>query len=213
MKLPHSTHTVITLIIALLLSVLFIFGYLSMVNPNDKQALKYDQQREEDFEKLKKSIQGYYTKKDKMPESLEALKEEVERDTEAKSTDSLDALTGLLAYKSVPSRDPYSNRPYSYKIENTTSTKYQLCTQFFKENKGDDESVDKGGSAVVKHGTGNQCIDFEVKKKTIRTYSPSFQTAPYSRDGLTEEDKQQLIDELNNQYDSGKKKSTSDVQH
>ncbi|MDQ5944391.1 MAG: hypothetical protein QG658_458 [Patescibacteria group bacterium] len=198
MKMPRSTHTIITLIIAAILSGLFAIGYFNMINPNDKQALKYDQQREDDFEKLSTVIQSYYTKKDKLPDSLEALKEEVERDAEARSTDSLDALTGLLAYQSVPQRDPYSNRPYTYKFENSSSTKYQLCTNFFKENKGDDDAVDKGSSETVKHGSGDQCVDFEVKKKTTRTnnsYSPSIQNAP-RYDDLTAEEQQQLLDDL-----------------
>lgn len=212
MKMPRSTHTIITLIIAALLSGLFTIGYFNMINPNDKQALKYDQQREADFEKLKTGIQSYYTKKDKLPESLEALKEEVERDAEARSSDGLDALTGLLAYQSVPQRDPYSNRPYGYKFENASSTKYQLCTNFFKENEGDEDAVDKGSSADVKHGSGDQCIDFEVKKKTTRTnrtFSPSIQSVPRTNDELTAEEQQQLLDDLNAQLEAERNNSSS----
>jgi len=208
MKMPRSTHTIITLIIAALLSGLFAIGYFSLVNPNDKQALKYDQQREDDFEKLQTGIQSYYTKKDKLPESLEALKEEVERDADARSGDSLDALTGLLAYQSVPQRDPYSNRPYTYKFENASATKYQLCTNFFKENKGDDDAVDKGSSATVKHGSGDQCVDFEVKKKTIRTNN-NYYSSPRSTDDLSVEEQQQLLDDLDAQLEAEKKNSSS----
>lgn len=210
MKMPRSTHTIITLVIAFILSLLFVIGYLNLVNPNDKQALKYDQQRESDFKKLKAVVQSYYTKKEKLPDSLEALKEEIERDAEFRSSsDSLDALSGLLAYQSVPQRDPYSNRPYTYKFENSSSTKYQLCTKFFKENKGDEDAVDKGGSSEIKHGSGDQCVDFEVKKKTTRMNSGSKYYTPRTDSELSEEEQQKLIDELNSKYESRQNSSGS----
>lgn len=196
MKMVRSTHTIITLIIAGILSVLFMVGYTNLINPNEKQALKYDQQREDDFEKLKTAIQGYHTKKSKLPETLEDLQEEYERNSDDK--DSLDSLGGLLSYQSIPQRDPYSNRPYTLKVENSSSTKYQLCTKFFKENKGDDEAVDKGSSKSIKHGSGEQCIDGEVKKKaSTKSFTPSmYQYNSRSNSGLSDEEEQQMLDEL-----------------
>lgn len=205
MKMVRSTHTIITLIIAGILSALFMVGYANLINPNEKQALKYDQQREDDFEKLKTAIQGYHTKKSKLPETLEDLQEEYERSSENK--DSLDSLSGLLSSRSIPQRDPYSNRPYTLKVENSSSTKYQLCTKFFKENKGDDEAVDKGSSKDIKHGSGEQCVDGEVKKKaSTKSSTPSvYQYNSRSNSELSDEEEQQMLDELEQQMN----KSTS----
>lgn len=189
MKMPRSTHTIITLVIAGILSVLFMIGYLNLINPNDRQALKYDQQRESDFAKLKTAIQDYYTKKDQLPDTLETLKEEIDRDADSRTSTSMKALDNLLTYRALPQRDPYSNRPYEYKVEGVSATKYQLCTGFFKENKGDDSAVDKGSSREVKHGSGNQCIDFEVKNKEIRSFpKPNYYQRQEKEDWQTQED-------------------------
>ena len=83
-----------------------------------------------------------------------------------------------------------------------------MCTNFFKENKGDDDAVDKGSSATVKHASGDQCVDFEVKKKTIRTNN-NYYSSPRSSDDLTTEEQQQLLDDLDAQLEAEKKNSSS----
>lgn len=201
MKMMRSTHTLITFVIAAILSTLFLVGYFILTTPNDKQALKYDQKRESDFAKLKTTIKAYRDEKDQLPESLDTLKEEVDRQREASSS-GLDALGAILSYGAIPLRDPYSNRPYTYKYENRDSEKFQLCAKFFKENKGEEGDVKKGSSSEVKHGSGDQCVDFEAKKKkSTKDYSKY--TVPQTDREMTDDEYQQYWeDKYKDQYDS-----------
>lgn len=189
MKSIRSTHTIITILIAVILSALFMVSFPILITPNDKQALEYDQKRENDFKSLDILIKNYYAKKEKLPESLGALSEDTSEDKLSLSTyhkpkifnvNPLDYLTmpiisiqkNLETTGKMINVDPYLNRPYTYKFENSSSTKYQLCTKFFKENKGEEDDVKRGSSSEVKHGSGEQCVDFKVsKKKTSEEWS------------------------------------------
>lgn len=199
MKMIRSTHTLITIVIATMLSVLFVISYFILITPNDKQALKYDQERERDFSTIAKVVKSYREEKNNLPESLDRLKEEAERKMSEYNSggDGLDSLTSFIAMQSFPLRDPYSNRPYTYKYENRDSEKFQLCTDFFKENKGEEDDVKRGSSSEVKHGSGDQCVDFEAKKKkTIKDYSRySVPQTDDELDQMTDEEYQQYLED------------------
>jgi hypothetical protein len=208
MKMIRSTHTLITIIIAAILSVIFLVSYFILITPNDKQALKYDQERERDFSSIVKVIKAYREEKNNLPESLDSLKEEAERKMAEYGSggDGFDSLSSFIALQSFPLRDPYSNRPYTYKYENRDSEKFQLCTKFFKENKGEEDDVKKGSSSEVKHGSGEQCVDFEAKKKkTHDSYKYSVPQTDDELDEMTDEEYQQYLEDKYkyDSYDNG----------
>ncbi|MCC7543160.1 hypothetical protein IT415_00390 [bacterium] len=203
-------HTLITLIIAGLLTILFVVGYGIMVTPNDKQAKLYDQQREKDFTKLKSSIQTYYTSKRELPKTLVSLtQEDGSGGSDLSGNAFLDGLLGSFAGLSI--RDPQTNKEYEYKYDNQSSKEYQLCAKFAKSNEEGDKKIKPTPtpsylrkttqSIVVKHGAGDQCIKFTIsEQKTDDDYIPFIQTAPRSDDAeLSPEEEQRLSQELGDQ--------------
>ncbi len=176
-----STHTLVTLIIAAILSVLFGVGFMYMVTPNEKQAKLYDQQREADFVKISTAIQGYRDAKNELPKTLKTLSE---AKLDAESSTGVSALDSLLSsFASLTVRDPQTNKYYGYSFENQQGEKYKLCADFATDTNGKaDEEISTGSSnrytkatTTVKHSKGkNVCVEYTAKDKSkaaSKTYS------------------------------------------
>ncbi len=167
-----STHTLITLIIAAVLSVLFGIGFMIMITPNEKQAKLYDEQRESDFVKISAAIQSYKDAKAELPKTLKTLSE---AKLESSSSTGVSVLDGLLSsFASLTVRDPQTNQYYGYTYENQQGEKYKLCANFATDtnDKGDEETSSSSRSSSktsVKHGKGkNVCVEYTAKKKQGR---------------------------------------------
>lgn len=177
MKSFRSTHTIITLVIAGLLVGLFAVGYGNLVEPNTKQAEKYDAERRGHFADISRTIQSYYIDKNRLPDNLPELQDwyYLKKQSDSASTD-LGILGSLLDIGSgITLRDPYSNKPYEYKVQNTSGDTYQLCTTFFKDYKLDENKAKNSSSndVVLMHDKGNYCVELKVKKKVNSTNSSS----------------------------------------
>lgn len=171
-----STHTLITLIIASMLSVLFGIGYFNLITPNENQAKLYDKQRESDFSKISDAIQTYQSTNDELPESLKALSEAKKSGSSAGGS-ALDSI--LVSFSALGVRDPQTNARYTYSYDDQKKAKYKLCADFATDNK-DDKSDGNGSkyydqtTSTVKHGKGkNVCVDFSVNQQKIGNNSSS----------------------------------------
>lgn len=197
-----QTHTLITIVIAVILTVLFGFGYVIMITPNDKQAKIYDRQRESDFQRIHSGIVTYYNSNNKLPETLLTLNREKNGST-GSETDGGVLGSILSSFAGIAIRDPQTNKEYAYKYENQSSRDYQLCAKFAKANEEVDKEVAASTSSSssryssttiqqVKHGAGDQCVKFTVpeKKKQSNYVYPDY------TDELTEQDQQRLRQEL-----------------
>lgn len=177
-----STHTLITLIIAGILSVLFGIGYVNLVTPNDKQAKLYDQQRESDIVKISEAIQSYRDAKDELPKTLKTLSETKVSSDSSTGVSALDSI--ISAFSSLTVRDPQTNTFYGYSYENQQGEKYKLCADFATDtnDKGDSDSNSSSSKTAVtlKHNKGkNVCIDYTAVKKQ-KTDSRSYSSDLYA---------------------------------
>ncbi len=199
-----QTHTLITIVISVILTVLFGFGYVIMITPNDKQAKIYDRQRESDFQRIHSGIVTYFNSNNKLPETLLTLNRE-KNGSNGSEADGGVLGSILSSFSGIAIRDPQTNKEYAYKYDNQSSREYQLCTKFAKANEEGDKEVATSTSSSssryssttiqqVKHGAGEQCVKFTVPEKK-RTYTPDYQNS----DELTEEDQQRMLQDLRDQ--------------
>lgn len=164
-------HTLITLILAAVLTVLFGIGYSILIIPNEKQAKKYDTNRERQFASISAEITKYQASKKELPKSLSTLADEVVSNSGSSSTESsniLDSFVSSISGSMI--RDPQTNKPFGYEYDSQDSKEYKLCVQFAYSNEGDKEvsstSSLNAPSTSVSHGKGQQCVTFKIKEQT-----------------------------------------------
>jgi len=172
-----QTHTLITLIIAVVLSVLFAIGYGIMVSPNEKQAKKYDEERAASFQKIETAMGSYKAKNKSLPKTLQVLVDEkLTSGTDSTGNGLLDSF--LSAFASLSIRDPQTNKPYEYKFGDAKSDDFELCANFAYANEPVDKEITTTKAAdgianiyyqpakpkVVTHGKGEQCVKFSLPK-------------------------------------------------
>ncbi len=109
-----------------------------MIGPPARQAeLRIDQRRVSELDGIARSVEAYYTRNKRLPESLPALKDELGTD--------------------LAIADPETGAGYDYRI--TGEKAFELCATFAQP------SQDATGSASWTHGAGHRCFPLSAEDK------------------------------------------------
>ena len=85
-----------------------VYGFYLAGSPFKQRLIRFDSQRVSDMQTIQSQIVYYWQQKDKLPQSLDALK---------------DSISGF-----VPPSDPDTDKPYGYKA--TDALSFELCAEF-----------------------------------------------------------------------------------
>jgi len=161
LKRDVSVKTQISRNVAIGTSVLIlasiIFGFFLVGSPSTQRSIRLDNQRVSDLQNIQYQIINYWTQKETVPESLDALQ---------------DPISGF----SMP-LDPITNTPYLYQKKSATT--FEICAVFDVDSSKDLTSegikqsypMRSGSQDVWTHAPGKVCFD--------RTIDPDMYKAGY----------------------------------
>jgi hypothetical protein len=132
----------IVLVVIVIISSFFIIG-----SPTTAKLMQLDQKRVSDLQEIQMQVVNYYQAKEKLPENLEILKDDI---------------SGFTA-----PTDPKTKQNYEYIIVDAENLSFQLCANFDKENKMDkNQSLYYYGisSQNWDHTSGRVCFDRKIDK-------------------------------------------------
>lgn len=146
------------IILGSLVAGIFIAG-----TPSEQRALRFDDRRVNDLSSIQSQIISYWTQKNKLPENLAALHDDI---------------SGFTAPV-----DPATNAAYTYKATSTLS--FELCADFTKPSTGDANSMARAYPAPYgtsgdnwNHAAGHACftrtIDPDIYKQIPSIPTPKF---------------------------------------
>jgi hypothetical protein len=128
------------LVFAVIISTFFIIG-----SPTTARLIQLDQQRVNDLQNIQMQIVNYYQAKEKLPENLSVL---------------TDDISGFTA-----PQDPTTKANYEYIIVDAEKLSFQLCANFDRENKtSKDNRYYYGDSQSWNHPAGRFCFDRTIDK-------------------------------------------------
>ncbi len=127
--------------VIILSALIFIGGILFVESPLEARAKRFDNEVVNRLSIIENAVQQYYTEENKLPESLEAVKEAVDYIAE----DDL--------------RNPITKKIFEFKILDTK--KYELCTDFQRSNINDNDPYESKDyfASNWEHDAGYQCIE------------------------------------------------------
>lgn len=119
----------------------FVGAFFVVDSPMTSRIRSYDNRRAQDLTNLRYTVQNYYGEKNKLPESLDQIKNSYQ--------------------PSVSITDPKTNVLYEYQTTGTTT--FQLCANFETSNKNRpvDYSYPDAGFA---YDPGRNCFDYTIPK-------------------------------------------------
>jgi hypothetical protein len=126
----------------------FIAGVF-VVNPSSKRDTILDENRLQDFEKLRSLINNYYSSNSNLPKNLDEVSEE-----------------GIT--------DPQTQKQYEYK-PNDNEFNYRLCTVFSTDTTKtvQENYYDKESAIYKKHKKGYDCMEFKITPSSFNSRNRS----------------------------------------
>jgi len=118
-----------------------VVGLVLIGFPGAARATRMDERRVSDLQQISAAADLFWTRHERLPESLEAL--------------------GREPGVALPAGDPETGAPYEFRA--LTAGTYELCA-VFNASSADSERV--GGRLFWEHGAGPQC--FEVDASPVR---------------------------------------------
>lgn len=146
MRPPRGTQLLLGFVIGLV-ALAIIAGLVMMGSPGDARARRLDERRVADLSRITLATDGYRSRHNRLPGSLQELAQDPEM--------------------SVPARDPATGDAYEYQVLGPKN--YELCARF--ERTDPDSSYPEPQSGTDdgwRHGTGRQCFQREAPAKTRR---------------------------------------------
>ena len=134
--------------------IIFIAGIFFVESPMEARARRFDNEVVNRLSMIENAVQQYYTEENKLPESLEMVKEEVDYITE----DDL--------------RNPVTKKIFELKI--LDAKKYELCTEFQRSNINDSDPYESKDyfASNWEHDAGYQCIEKKVLDNNEKQLMP-----------------------------------------
>lgn len=138
-----------------------LYGFFVIGSPFAERMRRFDGRRAQDLQTIQWQIINYWQRKEKLPGTLEDLRDEI---------------SGFIS-----PRDPESNESYEYRTAGPLS--FELCAEFKTEQKELDEwtsepfAAESGMSAVWTHGAGRVCFERIIDPELY----PSFKTEQKDR--------------------------------
>ncbi len=138
-----KTARILTAVVAGLVLLSVVYGFVVIGSPREQRLKRLDMQRVTDLQNIEQQISWYFQKEGRLPSSL-------------------DDLTRIDAWYVVPS-DPETGEPYSYKVQDSVT--FELCAVFATSNR----EVETRGSVrpipyitAYVHDQGKQCFERTV---------------------------------------------------
>jgi hypothetical protein len=114
-------------------------GLMIVGSPGDERMRRLDDRRVRDLVDITRAVNGYWTKRARLPSSLDEL-------LESPGT-------------AVQSRDPTTGQPYSFGVLGVTT--YEVCADFQRESReADSEALGRFWS----HSSGRRCFRLEAEE-------------------------------------------------
>ncbi len=135
------------------------FGFYVAGSPTSQRAVRFDERRTQDLSSLQSQIINYWQKKNKLPQNLDQLANDI---------------LGI-----VISKDPKTGAPYEYRI--LGSLKFELCATFETsslENSGGPKAVPMmypypGGEIQTwRHNAGRTCFQRTIDPDLFKVVNP-----------------------------------------
>ncbi len=127
----------------LILSSFFIIG-----SPQEERLKRFDQEKISDLMEIQWQIVNYYQGKEKLPESLDVLK---------------DNISGF----SIP-KDPQTGEDYDYNITDAEQLSFELCAEFNRSGSEDRNMIaypiSKSANDYWNHQSGRTCFQRQIDK-------------------------------------------------
>lgn len=159
-EFPSKKLKIFALAVSLVVASVIIWGFFLVGTPAQQRQVRFDETRISDLQAIQSQIVNYWQNKNKLPQSINDLK---------------DSISGF-----TPPQDPESNTPYEYVIKGDLS--FELCANFKTENQNT-QNIDVAPRVAKlnygpygdnwNHAAGRVCfertIDPELYKKTPNT--------------------------------------------
>jgi len=130
---------------SILVVVAIVVAFFIIGSPTTAKLIQLDQQRVNDLQNIQMQIVNYYQAKEKLPENLSVL---------------TDDISGFTA-----PQDPATKANYEYIIVDAEKLSFQLCANFDRENKtSKDNRYYYGDSQSWNHPAGRFCFDRTIDK-------------------------------------------------
>ncbi len=148
-------------ILTVIITVTIVYAFSLSGSPLDARNEKFDKERVSDLQQIRSAITSYASKNNKLPESINDLKE--------------------FFYTVGVNEDPETKQSYVY--EKGDNAHFKLCATFTTDASDKPEAQIYTQDLTVIHKKGYQCFDYEdqiLKSQYYPSPAPYYVPSPYA---------------------------------